>query len=147
MIAFVLNSRPFNFLYKIQETVKLEKRKQVTAFWRRKDRPNAPTVLPRRSERHDGAARHLRPRASRQPAQTSARCESLRGGSCAPTPGGDVGTECPTCPLQTCWKREPSVRQRQRMPSTECRPIGSSSQGLSTNSARPWLGPGKRVSP
>ena len=37
MIDFVLNFRPLNFLYKIQEDVKWEKRKQVTAFWRRKD--------------------------------------------------------------------------------------------------------------
>ena len=36
MIDFVLNFRPLHFLYKIQETVKWEKRKQVTAFWRKK---------------------------------------------------------------------------------------------------------------
>ena len=35
MIDFVLNFRPLHFLYKIQETVKWEKRKQVTAFWRK----------------------------------------------------------------------------------------------------------------
>ena len=40
MIDFVLNFQPPQFLYKIQETIKCEKRKQETAFWSRKDLPN-----------------------------------------------------------------------------------------------------------